>query len=132
MDLTVTAQVVTAVAQVAAQNGLSPVMLASLAGIVMSHVVRPLAAKIPDVVKPAVLAVGMGLSTAVTAVTQGVPVATALGYGLTSVGVSKLYHMVVFQNGGVLSFLNGAVKALSQVQPATGIETTDASPQVKP
>lgn len=120
MDVTMTAQVAQVAQQAAALN---PATLAVLGGLIMSHLVEPISEKIPAAWRPTLITLGMGMATAFTAMSQGVPPATALGYGVASVATAKLYHVAVFKDGGVLSFLNGLTNGISK--PNGGTDATN-------
>ena len=61
---------------------MTPLQLSLAAGPVLSHMVEPLADKIPATWRPTLIAVGMGASTAGVAMLSGKPWPVALGLGL--------------------------------------------------
>ena len=109
MDITTTAQVIQAAQQVS-QSGFSPQTLVIAAGILNSHVAQGFAAKLPDSIRPLVIAIGSAVITAGAAVSAGSDWRTAVGYGIGAAAVGKVYHLAALKPDGVLA---GLLKALT-------------------
>lgn len=108
MDVSLTAQtlpVVQAALDTAKAAGLTPDQLMLAAGVVYSHVANSIAPRIPEALRPVAIAAVGAASTAGVALLNGASWSSALGYGLGSAAVSKLYHTVVFNPKGLLSVL---------------------------
>jgi hypothetical protein len=103
MDTVVTAPVVAAAA------GFSPTELALMLGPVLSHAVAPIASKIPESIRPTIIAVGSIAAGAFAASSQtGQSFSQSLSYGLGTALAAKLYHLGVLKDGGALSAFAGA------------------------
>ena len=115
MDVTSTAKVIETV-QSLQSGGLSPDKLVIAAGIISSHIAGGVADKIPTAFRPLAIALGSAAITAGAAVTAGTPWQQALGYGVGSAAVGKLYHLTLLKDGSLLS---GLIKAFTASTPPT-------------
>lgn len=102
-DLTTTAQAVQQAVAAVDPAALTPLQLAMAAGPVLAHLVKPYADRVPAGLRPLAIGLGMAAVTTLTAVSQGTPWKSALGYGLTTAFGGKLYHALVLKDGGVLA-----------------------------
>lgn len=100
-------------AQSVAASGVSPVALASLAGLAVSHVIEPHTATLSDKLKP-VVALGSAFVTAAAPVlVQTGSTQAAAAYGAVAVGAAVASHWAFFKSDGFKSFFTALISAIT-------------------
>ncbi len=117
IDLTATAQALSALNQAvagASAQPVSPTTLTVVGGVIYSHVIQPHMAGMEAKLKPIVGLVGPGVAAAAVAMSNGSDWKTAAGYGAVAAVAAAGNHWAFFSSSGFSSFLSGVAAAMKK------------------